>query len=166
MPWMETCSARGTSGGRASKGRIRCRTIPGQRRAGAQNRPDRAQAEVLFPGRTGGFSLLSAKGPGQGHGGFAGRQGSYHHAGRGRRVCGRRGAGCRGRNAVVHGHGHHRLHRAQDQAGRDDPRDARGACFLRHVSEVSAGAQHAHPGRPGGSAFQLQRKAAGADICC
>ena len=29
--------------------------------------------------------------------------------------------------AVGHSHRHNRLHRTQDQAGRDDPRDARGA---------------------------------------
>ena len=29
--------------------------------------------------------------------------------------------------ALVHGHRRYRLHRAQDYAGRDDPRDARGA---------------------------------------
>jgi CRP-like cAMP-binding protein len=39
----------------------------------------------------------------------------------------RRVAGGGGRAAPGHGHGSYRLHRAQDSAGGDDPRDARGA---------------------------------------
>ena len=54
----------------------------------------------------------------------ASREGSHHRAGLRRRLCGRRGARGDAWIAFGHGHCHYRLHRSQNQPGRDDPCDA------------------------------------------